>query len=86
MAGSGRGFGNIWSGNGGMSSKATGCCEAVTAEAIPRRCLGPRSKRRAGFADFSRQIARGSRRSMTGRTARKRSKTKHTVLLLTMRY
>ena len=54
-SGSGCGCGDAGSGNGGMSSKGTGCCVAVTAAAIPRRCLGnPRSKRWGGLGDFSR--------------------------------
>ena len=49
-----------------MSSTGAGRCVAVAAEAIPLPCLDkPRGKRRGGFAGFSRQTVRGSRKSMT---------------------
>ena len=64
--GSGCGDGGIRIGNGGISLKGAGCCVAVEAEAMPRPRLGrPRGKRRGGFAGFSRQTARGKRKSMT---------------------
>ena len=52
-----------------MSAKGTGCCEAVTAEAMPRRRLGrPWGTRRVGFTAFSRQIARRSRKFIDKKT------------------
>ena len=58
-----------------MSLKGTGCCVAVTIEAMPRRRLGrPRGSRWGVFAGFSRQMARENRESMTGREERRRFK------------